>query len=267
MATATSYLRYRQWVNCAGGGFVEDYNLNPTLGTTPVASNQKVLNAVKSIYCLRAQLLDGNSEVANGEISIETLPGMNPAEGFQIPHSFPTTIPPTIYYPTLLQDPTSGTLETTINVAADPGTCVAWRLDTQNFVSELRTLRCMRSTWVQQWGVLYPNLVSAIGNLGVNPPVAGNLYTSFPTYRSSKTTPDGCIAFFMLVVLVNTALVQNVTTNTSVTAFNITPYGLPNSTGSPATVNPIVARDLTYRKIGEGWPKTRGKMQTFGTHG
>ena len=267
MATQSSYLRYRQWINCQGGGYLEDYNLNPILGGAPVASTQKVLNAVKSIFCLRGQLLDGNSGIANGEISIETIPGMNPPEGFQIPHSFPVTNPVTKYYPIEMNDPTSGMLETVINVAQDPGTAIGWRLDTQNFFTELRTLRSLRSTWVQQWGVLLPQLVNALGNLGVTPPTAGNLYTSFSPLGANSTNPAWCIAYYMLVVLVNTALVQYYPNRSSVTAFTVTPYGLPNTATSPQTVNPLISQQLTYRKIGEGWPKIHGKMQSFGTHG
>lgn len=267
MATASTYLKFRQWINCQGGGYQEDFALLPSLGGTPVASNQKVLNAAKSIYCLRGQLLDGNSGMANAEISIETLPGINPPEGFQIPHSFPVTSPVTKYYPIVLNDPTTNVLETTINVAADPGTAIGWRLDTQNFLTELRTLRSLRSTWVQQWGVLLPQIQNAIGNLSVTPPAAGALLTSFSPLGAQAAYPAWCIAYYMLVVLVNTALVSNVKTNTSVTAFNIQPYLTGNSSASPVTINPIMSQNLTYRKIGEGWPKTHGKMQTFGTHG
>lgn len=267
MATVTSYLRYRQWINTQGGGYLEDYNLLQSLGTTPVASNQKVLNAVKSIFCLRGQLLDGNSGIANGEISIETIPGMNPPEGFQIPHSFPTTNPVTKYYPVLLNDPTTNVAETVINVAQDPGTAIGWRLDTQNFFTELRTLRSLRSTWVQQWGVLFPQINTALGNLSVTPPAAGALLTSFSVLGAQAAYPAWCIAYYMLVVLVNTQLVQYFPNRSSVTGFTVTPYGTGNSATSPATVNPIISQQLTYRKIGEGWPKTRGKMQSFGTHG
>ncbi|HUD11070.1 MAG TPA: hypothetical protein VMS08_01560, partial [Candidatus Saccharimonadia bacterium] len=108
MATATSYYRYRQNVNCQGGGYIEDYNMLISLGAPGTLPPTAVLNAVKSIICLRGQLLEGNSKIANGEISIETLPGINPPEGYQIPHNVPGS------YPIVLKDPTTAVLETTI---------------------------------------------------------------------------------------------------------------------------------------------------------
>jgi len=258
MATATSYYRYRQYVNCASGGYLEDYNMKLALGAPGTLPPTPVLNAVKSIVCLRGQLLEGNSKIANGEISIETLPGMNPAEGFQIPHNVPNS------YPVVLNDPTTNAVETTIGVANDPEQCIAYRLDTQAFYTELRTLRSIRASWVNQWGVLYPAIVAQLGIWGAALPAAGNLYTSFPV---GINNPAGMIAYFMLVVMVNTNLVQNLKSGGTVYNFQVTPFASPNSSGSPQVLNPLVVPTLARRKVGEGWPKTHGKMQTFGTHG
>lgn len=258
MATATSYYRYRQWINCQGGGYLEDYNMKLSLGAPGTLPPVPVLNAVKSIVCLRGQLLEGNSKIANGEISVETLPGANPAEGFQIPHNVPNS------YPVVLNDPTTGTAETTIGVANDPEQAIAYRLDTQAFFTELRTLRSLRASWVNQWAVLYPNINTQLGIWGAALPTAGTLYTSFPT---GINNPAGMIAYFMLLVMVNTNLVQNLKSGGVVYNYQITPFSNPNSSGSPQVYNPVLAAQLTRRKVGEGWPKTRGKMQTFGTHG
>ena len=257
MATATSYYRYRQWVNCQGGGYLEDYNLDPAMGAPGTVPPAPVLNAVKSIYCLRGQLLDGNSKMANGEISIETLPGQNPAEGYQIPHNITNS------YPVLLNDPTTGAAETTIGVSNDPEQCIAFRI-AYGFYTELRTMRSLRASWVNQWAVLGPNISTQLQIWGSARPAQGALITSFPP---GINNPAGMIAYFMLVVMVNTVLVQNKPNPRSVLNFELTQPTPPNSSGSAQVVNPILSQYLTRRKIGEGWPKTRGKMQTFGTHG
>jgi hypothetical protein len=258
VATATSYYRYRQWVNCAGGGYVEDYNLLLGLGAPGVLPSVQALNAVKSILCLRGQLLEGNSKIANGEISIETLPGQNPPEGFQIPHNVSNS------QPVVLNDPTTGTVEVAIGIANDQEQCIAFRLNTNSGFTELRTLRSIRATWVNQWPVLLNNIQTQLGIWGAALPAAGTLITSYP---AGINNPAGMIAYFMLVVMVNTNLVQEKPLPTSVTSFNILPFATPSSSGSPAVVNPILVPTLARRKVGEGWPKTRGKMQTFGTNG
>lgn len=258
MATAQTYYKYRQWVNCQGGGYLEDYNLllqNAAPGTTPPAA---VLNAVKSIVILRGKLLEGNSKIANGEISIETLPGINPPEGYQIPHNVPGS------YPIVLKDPTTAVLETTIGVANDPEQCIAYRLDTQLGYSELRTLRSIRASWVNQWATLYPQIITQLAGLTTALPAPQTLITSFP---GGSTDPAFCIAYFMLVVLVNTNFVKPFPLPNSVTTFTILNYKNPSSSGSPVVVNPILIPALARRKVGEGWPKTHGKAQTFGTHG
>lgn len=259
MASVTSYYRYRQFINCQGGGYLEDYNINIALGAPGTLPPVAVLNAVKSIVCLRGQIAEGNSKIANGEISIETLPGMNPAEGFQIPHAVANS------FPVVLNDPTSGTPETIPGVANDPEQCIAYRLDTGAGASELRTLRSIRASWVNQWAVLYPNIVAQLGIWGANLPTPGTAITSFP---AGINNPAGMIAYFMLVVMVNTNLVQNKPTSRSVTSFQLTTWKTPMSSGiSPAAINPILVPQLARRKVGEGWPKIHGKMQTFGTHG
>lgn len=258
MATATSYYRYRQNVNCQGGGYIEDYNMLISLGAPGTLPPTAVLNAVKSIICLRGQLLEGNSKIANGEISIETIPYQNPPEGFQIPHAVANS------YPMVLNDPTTNAAETTIGVANDPEQCISYRLDTNTGYTELRTLRSIRASWVNQWAILYPNINTQLGIWGAALPAAGTLITSFP---AGINNPAGMIAYFMLVVMVNTNLVQNKPLPTSVTSFNLLPFRQPNSSGSPQVYNPILQPNLARRKVGEGWPKTKGKMQTFGTHG
>lgn len=258
MAAATYYYRYRQFVNCQGGGYLEDYNLlTAPAGPTAYPSTQ-ILYTIKSIACLRGQLLEGNSKIANGELSIETLPGMNPAEGFQVPHNVANSVP------IVLNDPATGTIETQPGVAIDPTQAIAWRLDTQSFFTELRTLRSLRSSWVNNWGLLYPNINTQLGIWGAALPANGTLITAFP---GGSTNPALCIAYFMLYVLVSTKLVQNVNSGGYTSSFTVTPYAAPNSSGSPAIVNPIVVPALTRRLVGEGWPKTKGKMQSFGTHG
>lgn len=256
--TTTSYYRYRQWINCQGGGYLEDYNILQSLGAPGTLPPVAVLQAVKWIVCLRGQLLEGNSKIANGEISIETIPGINPAEGFQIPHAVANS------YPVVMNDPTTGVAETTIGQASDAEQCIAYRLDTGNGFSELRTLRSIRATWVNQWGVLYPNINTQLGYWGAAAPAS--LAVS-PTYPVGINDPAGKIAYFMLFLLRNTQLVQNKPLRTSVTSFQLQTFAAPNSSGSPAVINPILSPQLARRKIGEGWPKTRGKMQTFGTHG
>lgn len=258
MAGATAYYVYRQWVNCPKGGYVEDYNLNINLGAPGTLPPTGVLNAVNSICCLRGQLLDGGSKIANGEISIETLPGANPPEGFQIPHNVPSS------YPINLNDPTTGTIETIPDITKDPEQAIAWRFDTQAFFTELRTLRSLRSTWVAQWNVLYPNIVTQLGIWGANLPQRGTIITAFP---GGSTNPALNIAYFTLVVMVNTNLVQTQKSGGVAYNFNLLPFAGPNSSASPVIANPILQGTLTRRKVGEGWPKTRGKMQTFGTHG
>jgi hypothetical protein len=258
MANVTSYYRYRQWVNCQGGGYLEDYNMLQSLGAPGTLPTTQVLQAVKWITCLRGQLLDGNSKIANGEISIESLPGVNIAEGFQIPHAVPNS------FPVVQNDPTTNVAETTIGVANDPEQSIAYRLDTQTGYTELRTLRSLRSSWVSQWGVLYPNIVAQLGIWGAAAPA--NLANP-PAYPVGINNPAGKIAYFMLFLLRNTQLVQNKPLPTSVTSFLVTPFSAPNSSGSPAVINPVVVPQLARRKVGEGWPKTHGKMQTFGTHG
>lgn len=258
MATATAYYKYRQWVNCQGGGYLEDYNMLLALGAPGTLPPVPVLNAVKSIVCLRGQLLEGNSKIANGEISIDTIPGQDPAEGFQIPHAVPSS------YPVVLNDPTTGTAETTPGIANDAEQAISYRFDTNTGYSELRTLRSLRASWVSQWAVLYPNINTQLGVWGAVLPTAGTLITGYP---AGINNPAGMIAYFMLVVMVNTNLVRNQPTSRSVTSFDVLPFRTPNSSGSPRVINPILSPVLTRRKVGEGWPKTKGKMQTFGTHG
>lgn len=258
MAIASSYYKFRQWINCQGGGYVEDYNMRLSLGAPGVLPPVPVLNAVRSIITLRGQLLEGNSKIANGEISIDTVTGVDPPEGFNVPHNVPNS------YPVVLNDPTSGTVETTIGVANDPEQAIAYRLDTQAFFTELRTLRSLRASWVNQWGVLAPNIQTQLGIWGANLPAAGTLYTSFP---AGINNPAGMIAWFMLLVMVNTNLVRPLKSGGVMYNFDIIPFSNPNSSGSPAVVNPILQPQLTRRKVGTGWPKIQGKMQTFGTHG
>jgi len=239
------------------GGYVEDYNMNTGLGAPGTLPPTVLLNAVKSIMCLRGQLLDGNSKIASGEISIESLPGANPAEGFQIPHNVSNS------QPVILNDPTTGVVETQPGLAIDPATAIGFRYDTQAFFTELRTLRSLRASWVQQWAVLYPQIITQLSILGAALPTKGVFYSSIP---GGSQNPAVNIAFFMLVVMVNTNLVQPLKSGGVVYNYNITQFAGPVSSGSPAIVNPIVQAALTNRKIGEGWPKTRGKAQTFGSN-
>jgi len=256
--TVQQYYRYRMWINCQGGGYQEDYALNiacPTPTTYPSAS---VLQIMKNLYCLRGQLLDGNSKMANAELSIETVPGANPAEGFNVPHGVLNS------YPILLNDPTTGVIEPQIGFATDPGTCLAYRLDTQAGFTELRTLRSMRASWVNQWGTLYNQLLTQIGAWGANPPNPTAANTTFP---GGTTNPASCIAYFLVMVMKSTLLIQNQKSGGVIYQFGALTWATPNSVNSPIVYNPILQSNLTYRKVGEGWPKTRGKMQTFGTHG
>lgn len=252
------YYRYRMFINCQGGGFQEDYALNLPCATPTTYPVTSVLQVMKNLYCLRGQLLDGNSKMANAELSIETQPGINPAEGFNVPHGVPNS------YPILLNDPTTQVIEPVIGVAIDPGTCMAFRFDTQVGYTELRTLRCMRASWVNQWGTLSGQINAQIGAWGQNPPNPTIANTTFP---GGTTNPASCIAYFMVMVLKSTLLIQNTPTTRSFGLFNAIPWASPNSVNSPVVYNPILQPILTYRKVGEGWPKTRGKMQTFGTHG
>jgi hypothetical protein len=255
---ATWYYKYRQFVNCQGGGYLEDYNLNGGTGIPPTLPAQGVLNVVKWILCLRGQLLEGNSKIANGEISVETVPGVNPPEGFQIPHAVPNSSP------ILLPDPTTGTLETQVQVANDPEQCIAYRLNVGTGTSELRTLRSIRASWVNQWEVLYSNIVAQLGIMGAQP---GPNLTLAPAFPVGLTNPAQYIAYFLLLLRANTNFVQYTPNPRSVLGFSLLPFLAPNSSGSPAVANPILVPQLARRKVGEGWPKTRGKMQTFGTHG
>jgi|SRR5579871_379006 len=258
MATATAYYRYRMFINCQGGGYIEDYNMLLGLGSPGTLPPTPVLNAVNWITQLRGQLLEGNSKIANGEISIETIPYQNPPEGFQIPHAVANS------FPKYLNDPTSGVLETDIGIANDPEQAIAYRLNTGLGQSELRTLRSLRASWVNQWSVLYPNINTYLGIQGAQAPP--NI-TLAPTYGAWNLNPAAMISYFMILLLNNTNLVQNKPTSRSVTSFNLIPFAQPNSSGSPMVINPIVTNQLARRKVGEGWPKTHGKMQTFGTHG
>jgi hypothetical protein len=196
--------------------------------------------------------------MANAELSIETVPGINPPEGFNVPHNIPNS------FPILLNDPTTQVIEPVIGFAGDPGTAIAWRLDTQAGYTELRTLRSLRASWVNQWGALSSQINVQLGAWGANPPVPTNANTTFP---GGTTNPASCIAFFMVMVLKSTLLIQNVKSGGTVFIFNDIPWATPNSVNSPQVFNPILQPNLTYRKVGEGWPKTHGKMQTFGTHG
>lgn len=258
MATISQYFRYRQWINTSQGGYLEDYNLNTVVNSPTQAMDAGTLNAVKAIVCLRGQLLEGNSKIANGEISIETIPGQNPAEGFNIPHNVANSSP------VLLNDPSSGYAETQIGIAIDSEQAIAYRLNTQIGFSELRTLRSLRATWVNQWGVLYPNINTQLGIWGAMLPARQGVITGYP---AGINNPAGMIAYFMLVVLVNTQLIQPLASGGYTYNFEATPYATPSSVLSPSVINPIMVPQLTRRKIGEGWPKTRGKMQSFGTHG
>lgn len=94
------YYRYRQWINCKSGGYVEDYNLllAPQNLTSPPYT--AVLQVLYNIIKWRGFLLEGNSKIANGVLSIETVVGMNPPEGFMVPHQLAG-------YPVVMNDPTT----------------------------------------------------------------------------------------------------------------------------------------------------------------
>lgn len=262
LGTATSYYLYRQWINCKNGGYVEDYALyldgypaNPSAQEPPLG----IQYLMKSIYCLRGQLLDGQSKMANAELSVETLPGQNPPEGFQLPHNIPNS------QPIVLADPMTGSVEAVPTVAIDPATAIAWRLDTQLGYSDLRTLRSLRANWVNEWSTLYTQINTQLAGLSASPPViTGSAITTFP---GLSTNPAFCIAYFMALVLGGTQLIKPVSSGGYPYVFNTQTYKTPNSSGSPVVINPIVSNTLTKRNVGEGWPKTRGKMQSFGTHG
>lgn len=246
------YYKYRQWINCQGGGYQETYNLLIQPVSLTAAPGANVLQVLYNIIQYRGSLLDANSKIANGVLSIETLISTNPPEGFQVPHQ-------SAGYPIPMNDPTTAALEKTPAASIDPAQCMAFKFTTVNLLySDYHWLRSLRSTWVNQFATLQANVQAYINTNGT---------ASYANagYSPLSSNPAYALGYFMLYLRDNTQLVQNAVSGGVEYGFTGTAYAkqLPGATQicCPTLVG------LARKKVGEGWPKIKGRAQNFGSHG
>lgn len=245
-----AYYRYRQNINCQGGGYQEEYNLLLTPSGLTTAPSPAVLQVVYNIIKYRGSLLEANSKIANGVISIETLISANPPEGYQVPHQ-------SAGYPIPMNDPTTNAIEITPAVAIDPQQCMAFKFTAVNLLyTQYHWLRSIRSTWVNQFATLQTNVQAYINTNGT---------ASFQNagYAPLSTNPAFAIGYFMLYLRDNTQLIQNAVSGGIEYGFTGTAFAkqLPgvNQTCSPTLTG------LARKKVGEGWPKIKGRATNFGS--
>lgn len=253
-AVVSYYYKYRQWVNCQGGGYLEDYNLAIAPVSATAAPTPQVLQVLYNIVNYRGILLENNSKIANGVLSIETIVSMNPPEGYQVPHQ-------AAGYPTPMNDPTSNALEKVPAAALDPQQCMAFKFTASNYQStEYHWLRSIRSTWVNQFPTLGPAIQAYINaNGSTNYQNAGFLTLS--------ANPAYAIGYFMLYLRDNTSFIQPLKSGGNNYNYNFNQISfLQALPGLPNTYCPTLI-GLARKKVGSGWPKIHGKMQSFGTHG
>lgn len=257
--TSQFYYKYRQWVNCQGGGYMEDYNLaiGPTPATPPPSPyvpqpSAQVLQVLYNIIKYRGSLLEQNSKIANGVLSVETIVSKNPPEGYMIPHQ-------SAGYPIPMQDPTTGAIEQTANAAIDPAQCMYFKYTVSNLANtEAHWLRSIRATWVNQFATLGPAIQAYINANGAAS------YVNAP-YAPLSTNPAYAIGYFMLYLRDNTYFIQ--INKSGGVNFQFTP--LPYATVLPSVGQvccPTLV-GLARKKVGEGWPKIHGRAQNFGSHG
>jgi hypothetical protein len=234
MAAVASYYKFKMNINCKGGGYLEDYDLLAAVGSFSAA-----YSAMTAIATLRGALLEAGSRIANMVLSVETAAGTNPAEGYELAHNLAGV-------PQLMKDPVSAVLESNIALTSDPKQCIVWHLDTGLGQTPGRTLRSIRSTWVANNALL----VSGIAPLGYNaatttPPVAN--------------TPAAAISNFFSFIRDNTVLIQ--LTPSGPQPFAAIPFAARFVSGPNGA--DFAVDGIGSRKIGEGWPKVRGRKPSY----
>ena len=232
-----AYYLFRMFINCKGGGYVEDVNLSTTPTAAGAAPDPGALAQCAAIAQLRGYMLEGNSRIANMVLSRESAPGNNPPEGFELQHAMAGV-------PTQLTSLITSEIEDGIELASDPAQAIQYQLNTYQGVIETRTIRSVRASWISMFGALLPTIT----------------FPNAPTDAAPDgTVPGPTLGQYMGYIRDNSVLIQK--TPTLGSPFNAMPF--PTAVIAGVTPIPITVTGTTRKKVGYGWPKTRGRKATF----